>query len=648
MHIVIISNFRYVIYIMNDSPIAGSDVQGPKYELLLLTFLAIVVFFLYAKTLTADFIFDDWHNIRNNPYIRLTQLSPQSLIRAAHQSPSPSRPFAYMSFALNYFVHGYNAKGFHLVNILIHIANGMLLYFLIGTTLRTPALYPRYSTYRWAPFFTAFIWLVHPLHTQSVSYIVQRMNSMAAMFYVLSMLLYAQARMAEGKHKRRVLLSILPVAGILALGSKEISATLPFFIFIYEWYFFQDLRWEWFKKRLPVIAAICLLMIIISVLYLGVNPFERIMAGYATHHLTMAQRGLSQFRVVMFYISLLLWPHPSRLNLDHDFQPSYSLLDPIPTLLAIGAIMAILCLAILLAKKDRLISFCVLWFFGNLAIESSIIGLEMVFEHRNYLPSMFFMLMVVVLSYRFIKPKWVTYTILLTTATVCALWTFERNDAWRSRVLIWTDCTEKSPQKPRPFNNLGVALAARGHYKEATAQYHSALRLSPHYAEAHANLGQTLAKQGMLDEANKHFLTALQINPEDYEAHSNFGITLAIQGRHQEAIEHFSAALEINPNYVNAHNNLGVALKRQGHLQQAVEHFAAALEIDPSFAAAHNNLGMTLAQQGRLDEAIEHFSQALRINPEYESARHNLEESLEKKSIPIKIHPTRRNLLQQK
>ncbi|UCE53856.1 MAG: tetratricopeptide repeat protein [Desulfobacterales bacterium] len=616
---------------MNNFLKTNSDTQGPKYELLLITFLAIIVFILYAKTLTGDFIFDDWHNIKNNPYIRLTQLSPKSLIRAAHESPLSNRPLANISFALNYYLHRYNVVGFHLVNIFIHIASGILLYFFIGTTLRTPTLYPHNIKHEWVPFFTAFIWLVHPLQTQSVSYVVQRMNSMTAMFYILSMLLYAQARLAEGKRKRRVLFSTLPVAGILALGSKEIAATLPFFIFLYEWFFFQDLSWEWLKKRLAVIAAIILLLIILSVIYCDGNPLERIMAGYATHHLTMAQRGLSQFRVVMFYIGLLLWPHPSRLNLDHDLQPSISLVDPITTLPAIGAIIAIICLAILLAKKDRLISFCILWFFGNLAIESSIIGLELVFEHRNYLPSMFFILMVVLLSYRYIKPKWGTSIILLTVAMVCAVWTFERNDVWRSPVLIWKDCAEKSPQNPRPFNNLGVALAAQGYLKEATAQYHKALQLNPHYADAHANLGQALARQGMLDEAINHFLIALKINPEYYEAHSNFGIALAIQGRHQEAIQHFSAALKIKPNYVKAHNNLGVALKRQGHLQQAVEHFVAALELDPSFAAAHNNLGMALVQQGRLDQAIEHFSAALRIDPGYVSARSNLEESLEKK-----------------
>jgi tetratricopeptide (TPR) repeat protein len=629
---------------MNESPKAESDARGPKYEFLLMVFLAVVVFFLYAKTLTGDFIFDDRSNIKDNPFIRLTKLTPKNLMRAAFESPSRRRPIANISFALNYYFHGYHVAGFHLVNILIHIANGILLYFLIATTLRTPALRPHYRKYGWIPFFTAFIWLVHPLQTQSVSYIVQRMNSMAAMFYVLSMLLYAQARLAEGRRKRRVLVSALPVAGIFAFASKEIAGTLPFFIFLYEWYFFQDLRWDWFKKHLAVIAGIFLIVLILSLIYFGGNPLERFMAGYATHYLTVAQRGLSQFRVVVFYISLLLWPHPARLNLDHYFQPSYSLVDPITTLLGMGVIAALLGLAILLAKKDRLISFCILWFFGNLAIESSILWLELAFEHRNYLPSMFLIFVFVLLSYRYVKPNWLTPVILLSVALVCAVWTYERNDVWRDPLLIWNDCTKKSPKNPRPFNNLGVALADRGYYKEAVEQYRKALKINPDYADAHANMAYNLARQGMMDEAADHFKTgimdeaidhfktALKISPKHYEAHNNLGIALAFQDRHQEAIEHFRAAITIKPHFAQAHNNLGATLNHLGHLPEAMERFSAALEIDPQFAAAHNYLAMALASQGRLDEAIEHFSEALRINPQYEKARRNLEESLKKRN----------------
>ena len=608
-----------------------SLVRGPKYEWALMVFIAVIVFALYAKTLNGAFIFDDRNNIADNPHIRLTQITLPGIYSAIHDSPTSNRPLANLSFALNYYFHRYHVVGYHAVNIIIHIINGMLLYFFLKTTLATPAIRSNADKYGWVPYLSAIIWLVHPIQAQSVSYIVQRMNSMAAMFYILSILLFASGRLIEDRHKRILLFSGSLVSGILALGSKEISATLPFFIFLYEWFFFQDLKSNWIKKKVPLVIAMGVLLILISIIYFKGNPVEKLFAGYATHHLDMIQRTLSQFRVVIFYITLLIWPHPSRLNIDHDFPPSYSLLDPISTVFAIVAILTLLGLAFFLAKKERLISFCILWYLGNLAIESSVIGLELAFEHRNYLPSMLMAFMVVQLSFRFVKPKWLTAMMLLAVATIFAIWTVERNDVWRTPELIWLDSIKKSPQNPRPLNNLGVALANQGRYKEAAEQYHKALRLNPKYADAYANLGYALARQGKIEDAISHFETALKIKPTYYEAHSNLGIAMAMKDRQQDAITHFRAALNINPNFAEAHNNLGVALMRQGRIELAGDHFSAALRLHPEFASAHNNLGMILARQGHLEEAISHFSEALRIYPDYASARQNLQESLSRR-----------------
>jgi hypothetical protein len=165
--------------------------RGPKYEGVVIAFMAVIVFILYAKTLTGAFIFDDRNNIRDNPHIRLTQITLPGIYSAAHDSPTPNRPLANISFTLNYYFHDYNVVGYHAVNIIIHIFNGMLLYLFVKATLATPVIQSNAQKYGWVPYVTAVIWLVHPIQTQSVSYIVQRMNSMATMFYVLSMLLYA-------------------------------------------------------------------------------------------------------------------------------------------------------------------------------------------------------------------------------------------------------------------------------------------------------------------------------------------------------------------------------------------------------------------------------------------------------------------------
>ena len=235
-----------------------------KYETLLLALAAVVVIVIYSGTLTTPFIFDDLNNILDNPHIRIPSVNLHNLVWAGFHSPEKYRPVANISFALNYYFNGTNVVGYHLINILIHLATGMFLYGLAKATLCTPALNKSGQPYGWIAFFTAFIWLVHPLQTQSVTYIVQRMNSMAAMFYVLSMLLYVKFRLAPGTGKKWLLICGCAAAGLLALGTKQIAATLPLFIILYEWYFFQDFSRRWARRHAPTLAGLLLLLIIIA------------------------------------------------------------------------------------------------------------------------------------------------------------------------------------------------------------------------------------------------------------------------------------------------------------------------------------------------------------------------------------------------
>jgi tetratricopeptide (TPR) repeat protein len=380
-----------------------------------------------------------------------------------------------------------------------------------------------------------------------------------------------------------------------------------------------------------LLAGFLLLLVILVLIYLGVDPLDKILATYENRNFTPIQRILTEFRVVIFYISLFLWPHPSRLNLDHDFALSSSLTDPITTLFSMLAIAVLMVLAVITARNQRIISFCILWFLGNLVIESSIFGLEIIFEHRLYLPSMLCGLIIILLIYRWVKPMWLNTVILSSLVIVGSVWTYERNGVWRDRVTIWKDCVKKSPQKARPYNNLGAALADEGHYNEAIAHYHKALQINPYYPNAYANLGLTLAKQGKVAEGITLLLKALQIKPKDYETLSNLGVALLMQERYEEAIKYLTEALEINPHFAKAHNNIGVVLRRQNRFQESMDHLRSALQLDPDYAEAYNNLGVTLASQGRYEEAIAQFSAALEINPGYAKARQNLEKSLKDK-----------------
>jgi len=570
------------------------DILNFTFRMSLAGLTVFLVFLIFSSSLEGPFLFDDGHNIENNPAIRLTQLSWSGLKDAASKSPLPNRPLAYISFALNHYFHGYRVVGFRLANILIHMFAGVFLYLFIKTTLGLPALRSRFGGSRWLPYIAALIWLVHPLHTQSVTYIVQRMNSMAAMFYILAMLCYARARLAQGSTIKWLLAAACLMSGILALATKETAATLPCFILIYEWFFFQDLSREWLKRHLPVLIGVFILLLGVSFIYTGGHPFKTILSPYAGRNFTAPQRVLTEFRVVILYLTLLIFPHPNRLNLDYDFPLSHSLVDPLTTLLALVAITGLLALSFWLAKKERLISFCLLWYFGNLVIESSIIGLEIVFEHRTYLPSMMIILMAALLADRYLRSNILKVITICAITLVFAAWTYERNTVWSNAVILWSDVVEKSPQKVRPHNNLGNALKRQGKFEEAIAHFKKALRINPGYAKAHNNLGTALASQGKTEEALKHFGIALYINPGYAAAHSNIGVALAGQDEFEKAIVHFRAALLLEPDSAKVHSNLGAALVRRGQLEEALEHLHTALRLKPDDVQTYQNLEICL------------------------------------------------------
>jgi protein O-mannosyl-transferase len=606
-----------------------------RYEVLFFLLLSTIVLLIYSNTFKAPFVFDDNMNIQNNTSIRLGKLTIENIVTAVSESHLQSRPIANISFALNYYFHQYNVTGYHIVNVLIHVTTGIFLYFFVKTTLHLPLLHFKDTTATWIASFTVLLWLVHPLHTQSVTYIVQRMNSMASMFYVLSMLLYTRGRLTSDKRRRWLLFTGCILAGILAIGSKEIALTIPFFLLLYEWYFFQDLSLIWFKKYLISFAGVMVFLALSALMYMGTETLHNILVVPGDFDFTLTERVLTEFRVVIVYLKLLLFPHPSQLNIDYDFPLSRSLFDPISTSFALGTIIGMFGLALYISKKERLLSFCVLWFFGNLVIESSVIMLDILFEHRTYLPSMLLSLLVVTLVVRYTKLPWLRVVVLCAVALVYAVWTYERNSLWANEIALWSDCVVKSPHKARPHTNLGYALMSQGNLKEAIHHYTEALRIAPSYVIAHNNLGDALARQGQVAEAVYHYTEALRLNPHYAEAHNNLGNALMDEGKAEEAVRHYTEALRLNPNAALFHNNLGSALAHQGKVEEAVRHYTEALRLNPNAAQVYNNLGNLLVRQGKVEEAVRYYTEALRLNPNYALARQNLERVLRQRGASV-------------
>jgi hypothetical protein len=348
-----------------------------------------VAWVAYSNTFYVPFQFDDRPNITDNPNIQIKVFTLDRIEQLVKNTYKETiRIFSYFTLALNYYFGELNVFGYHLVNFMIHVASGIFLYWFLLLTFHLPSLKEKYGSISYkVALFTSLIFISHPIQTQSVTYIVQRMASMAGMFYLLSMVLYVKGRLSTGPI-RFIYFGGLVLSYLLGVFSKENVAILPLFIALYEFYFFQNIDLSPKGKRV-LLTFVCILIVLgmIGSVIWGKRYIDVIVEGYQYRNFTMLERVLTQFRVVLYYITLLVYPHPSRLNLDYDFPLSKTLLDPPTTLISILIIVALIGYSVLTAKKKPMFSYCVLWYFGNLVIESSIFPLEMVFEHRLYLPA---------------------------------------------------------------------------------------------------------------------------------------------------------------------------------------------------------------------------------------------------------------------
>lgn len=564
---------------------------------------------LYANSLHVPFVFDDLPNIARNRFIRVTQLELEPLLDAAFESPT-NRPVANLSFALNHYFSGYALVPYHAVNVAVHAANGALVYLFALFTLRRASRLPHQATRRPdaspvpAALLCALLFTAHPVQTQSITYVVQRMNELAVLFMLLALLAYLAARSAKGRRRRQLAWAGALAAWLLALGCKPIAIALPFTILMYEWFFFRDLSWVWLKQSAGLLAAAVAVALLLAFVYSdGFSSFS-----YANRDFTPWQRMLTQGRVLVLYLGLILYPLPSRLNLTHAFVASSSPFEPPTTLLCFALLAALLLVAIRLARRHRLVSFCMLWFFLHLGIESSFVPLEMVFEHRLYWPLVGPALLTSSLLFDWLGARrLVAFGVSAALVASLGSATVLRNRTWRDAVTLWSDVVAKSPADARARYSLGFSLAAEGREEDAIAQYREALRIDPDYASAHNDLGVALEGRGRTDEARRHYAEAVRLAPDDGTFRTNLGLVLLREGRADEGVRALEEALRRDPGHAPAHVALGYELGRQGRIDEAVDHFEAALRRDPGDPLTRQKLCIALALQGRFAQAERRF-----------------------------------------
>lgn len=640
--------------------------EAPLPLTLICVLFAACTILLYANTLNAPFIFDDFHSIVDNPAIKIANLSPASLITAATQDHARYRWLPNLSFALNYYAHGSKVPGYHLLNILFHLLTGITAYLLFLTTLQRLPETAKRPTGEIA-LLAALLWLVHPLQTNAVTYIVQRMTSIMTLFYLLSLLCYAKGRLEKESTGRRNAFFITSLlSGTMALFSKENGAMLPVMLLAYEYFFIPT---DHHKKKIITlsIAAIAVVSLVLGWLFLGGHPLETIRNGYQNRPFSMGERLLTEPRIIFFYLSLVLLPLPSRLNINHDFPLSHGLLAPPQTIVAIACLAGLLFLIRFFYKREqRLLSFALLWFLSNLLIESTVIPLELLFEHRLYLPTLFLFAAGVASLYSLSK----TNRAAIRATMVCvilllAFLTWQRNATWATATSLWGDVVAKSPRLARGHVNLGRALVADKRFPQAEQQLRIGMTLEPedsrayrdlaalyyqqkHYQEClttaqlamskkyadlpalHLLMANTYLKMKNIPQALAEIDRAMELAPDSSEAYQTRGIAYSLTGQQKLAEQSLRKAIAIDPHNGHAYLNLGIIYDRQRRFPEAIAATRTALESgNVDQAKAHNNLGIIYWEMKEYEKSIRHGERAINTDPELVDAYITLGVTLE-------------------
>jgi Flp pilus assembly protein TadD len=595
-----------------------SDVLG----LAIIILLGIII---YSNSFDCSFHFDDFPNISNNP--KIFNLSDVK----AWWNFYPTRPIGIFSFVLNYHFNQLDVWYYHLVNLIIHLINACLVWWLTLLIFSSPALkdQPIAGNRKVLAFFTALLFVSHPLTTQSVTYIVQRLASMVAMFYFLSLILYIKGRLStKGSIPKSLLFIGSVVSAALAMMTKENAFTLPFAILLFEFFFLRPkkLSINFKDYRVILLTAALLGMIIIIPLKFSFSIFRPIppMLGHA-YTITSRNYLLTQFSVIVKYIRLLFLP--VNQTFEYDFPISNSFFE-IRTLLSFGILLSFTVLAIFSFKRYRIISFGILWFFLTLSIESGFIPIaDVIYEHRTYLPSFgFFLILTSGIYYLFWnKHKYFVISIFSIIIVANSYLTFERNKVWKDELSFWNDNVTKNPNLPRPLSNRGAAYSHLEQWDKAIADYSRAIEFYPEFPEAYYNRANAYGNLGQWDKAITDFSRAIRIDPKFTKAYYNRGNLYVQLNQWEKAIIDFSKATEIEPDNANAYDNRGVAYGNLGQWENAITDFSKSIGIDPNNARSYSNRGIAYSNLGKWDKAITDYTTALGIDPNNSVASSNRE-----------------------
>jgi tetratricopeptide (TPR) repeat protein len=618
--------------------------------------LALAAWWAYRGSFTGPFFFDDRPSIVDNPTIRHLGAIGQVLSPPETQGSSVAgRPLVNLSLALNFAWGGLDVGGYHAVNLVIHVLAALTLFGIVRRTLArslAPSSAPgsvrpdpggiglasahRADRLPWLlAFFVALLWTLHPLQTESVTFVVQRTESLMGLFYLLT--LYGFIRYAGTKAPAATAWAAVSLmACLLGMATKEVMVSAPLLVLLYDRTFVAgSFRAAWLRHK-RYYSGLAATWLMLGYLMMHAGGSRGGAAGFGLG-VSSWSYALTQCRAVLLYLKLAVWPYP--LVVDYGTGVAEHLGEVAPQ--AVALVLLLAGTAIALWRRPAL-GFLGAWFFVILAPSSSVVPLvtQTMAEHRMYLPLAAVVTLAVCGGHALVT--WMGrgsgeiyaralrcyLAALLALSVGLGILTAQRNADYRSTLAIWSDTVAKRPGNARAHSDLGEALMSEGRIQEAIAQFEEGLRLNPDYAETHNNLGNALSGlPGRSNDAIAEFQAALRLKPDSAVVHFNLGnLWLNAPGRLNDAIAEYEKAVRLNPGYAAAHNNLGGALSSlPGRLNDAIAEYEKVLQLNPNFAEAHFNLGnLWLKVPGRINDAISQYEATLRLKPGFVPAHLNL------------------------
>lgn len=573
--------------------------------------LLLIVSICYANTLDGEWHLDDIPNIVENGNVHLHSLSWDELRRSFNGPIGGgmlARPIAYFSFALNYYFSALDTTGYHIFNIAIHIITSFIIYLVCLEILRfyqkkNTATDFLYFSRQDIALFAAVLWAIHPIQTQGVTYIVQRMASMAGMFYMLALYCYLKFRHSTATKNKPVYLILVIFFWILGILTKEQVVMFPFVLLLYELAFVMQAG-QRKKNALIALGVSIVIVVLLTYLLTGGKIFEAIVNPYEIRPFTLWQRLITEPIILFRYLFLIICPLENFLVVEPDFIASKSLLQPPLTFVANFGVIVLILICWRYIQKFPVLCFSLLFFFVNHLVESSILGLELYFEQRNYLPSIF---LYFALSYYALKlcdyyarqAKSAMLWLLVFTLTVVLVSegnaTFLRNETWRTTVSLLSDTIDKAPLNIRARMSLGAAYI----------------------------------RQNMLGKAQYHLSYAGKLygeNPGRYQKnwaallYYNQGILALRKSEKKKAIYFLKKSIKLGPTATgwNSYFNLGVLYFNERDLVNAEFMLKKALHYGKSLPDIYNVLGRILYAEDKLDESVNVFRDGLEKEPTVE------------------------------